>query len=402
MQISYTFAITYLIIVIVIWILLTSDISISDYNSTAITKTSPSNRNNTTTIHIYGGSVSYGVCNGCKPYAELLEDYLSENDIDSSTVEITNFAQSASGPDHWIHCGIGYADIIISEYRLNEKNKFVLDDWYQLAKNSSSHSMVLDLWTWLEPPGLYPTAKVANKHDLDVLQLDNFQDNWRELIPLYYNYTYDKIPERCYLASLERTNSDQQVIKDCRIAHSNSMQHGTQLYHYAIANQLTKHIKEVVFPQLKNKNAITKPEERRQGFCIGEWGPKLLYSEVWNASSSTIKDSSGFSVGSIISQRGDKVTLHSKTIDSQVTLVCPQPYQYARVGYISHTDVEESGTVKFNDITVKTRITESGYSAHIRIRKYTPRLTSPISIRVTHLESSAANIELTELVCQTV
>jgi len=32
--------------------------------------------------------------------------------------------------------------------------------------------------------------------------------------------------------------------------------------------------------------------------------------------------------------------------------------------------------------TTKTRITESGYSAHIRIRKYTPQLTSPISITV--------------------
>ena len=397
---SPTFIITYLLIVTAVWVLLTTDktAAISDYSNTAaITRSSQSN---IIVIHLYGGSISYGSCNGCKPFAKLLEDYLYENDIDSSTMEITNFAQPASGPDHWIHCGIGYADIIISEYRLNEKSKPVLEEWYQLAKNSSSHLVVLDLWTWLEPPGLYPSAKVAQEFGLDVLQLDNFPDTWRKFIPLYYNYTNDKIPDRCYVASLEKTMSDQQVIRDCRIAHSDSMQHGTQLYHYAIADQLAMHIKGVVSPQLHKNNTVSKSEEAtrgRQGFCIGEWGPKLLYSEAWNDSNS-IRNSSGFSVGSIVTQRSDKVTLYAKSTDAQVTLVCPPPYKYARVGYIGHTDLVESGTVKFNDITVKTVITESVYSAHIRIRKYTPQLTLPITVNVGHLESSAS-IELTELAC---
>lgn len=362
-----------------------------------------STNTNSTTIHIYGGSITYGVCNGCDRYSNILGDYLIENGIDDAL--ITNFAVSASGPEHWLHCGIEYADIIISEFRLNEQSQSILEEWYEVASNSSRHLIVLDLWTWAVPPYQYAHASsnAAMKFVQDesagasILYLDGFPNNWREFIPLYYNYTYEQIPLKCFLASLERGTDEEKVVQNCRNTVPGLMQHGTQLFHYAIAKQLAMHIKEVVVPRLLLAREVENINRQRSGICIGEWGGQHLFSSVWVTSA--MRNVSGFYIGSPLTGRSDKVTLHANSTDARLVLACPAPYKSAQVGYIAHTDFEESGTVKLNGIIVKTLISDPHLNAHTRIRKYSPKFASPLSVSVGHLES-LAYIELTELACQ--
>lgn len=392
------------------WIISTI-IIVSSLFYTIVEKTTQENRiiqlkqgfNSTTknviSIHIYGGSISRGACNGCERYSNVLQEFLIENGIDNAV--ISNYAIGGSGPEHFIHCGIDYADIIVSEYRMNEQSVEVLEQWYEVATKSSRHLIVLDLWTWLVPPStpwVFASSKAVDKftkEDISILQLDGFTDTWRELIPLYYDY--ESIPQSCYHASMERNGNERNEIQNCRKKYENDMQHGTQLYHYAIARQLSSHIQKVVLPRRHLEATREESSSSNNRVCIGEWGGKHLYSSDWYTST-IIRDNIGFSIGSPLAHRLDKVTLNTNNTNAQLNLECPAPYQTAYVGYIGHALEEESGIMKMNDIIVSTHISDRNLPTSARIRRMSPSVTSPLHISVESLKKGAY-IELTNIVC---
>jgi hypothetical protein len=53
---------------------------------------------------------------------------------------------------HWLLCGLEPADVIVSEFRINEGNVNNLEQWYSLARRYAQHIVILDLWSWLRPP----------------------------------------------------------------------------------------------------------------------------------------------------------------------------------------------------------------------------------------------------------
>ena len=100
---------------------------------------------NTINVHVYGGSITWGVYLDPKTrWGMLLQSMLQHYDDDVDVV-VSNFAIPAAGPEYWSLCGIGVADIIISEFRINEGDMGILRKWYELAISHCKNLVVLDV-----------------------------------------------------------------------------------------------------------------------------------------------------------------------------------------------------------------------------------------------------------------
>jgi len=83
----------------------------------AITAGEETSNRKSLSVHVYGGSVTVG--RGLKNrFSSLLQSMMEVYDH-NMTVVVSNFGIGGSGPDYWIQCGIGSADIVISDFRMN-------------------------------------------------------------------------------------------------------------------------------------------------------------------------------------------------------------------------------------------------------------------------------------------
>ena len=108
-------------------------------------------------VDIYGGSISYGggLHNSQNRFTDIIKEELKQ-------AEVQNKAIGGAGPQHWLHCGIKPADVIVSEFRINEGNQTVLEKWYMMTSKYAQHTVVLDVWSWLSPPHITGYAATEN------------------------------------------------------------------------------------------------------------------------------------------------------------------------------------------------------------------------------------------------
>jgi hypothetical protein len=97
-------------------------------------------------IDIYGSSITLGAGSGIADrYSSLIASAHPEWGI-------RNAARSASGVMNDLLCGVQRADVIVSEFRMNEADPTLLRQWYNMTASAAQHTVVLDLWSWLMPP----------------------------------------------------------------------------------------------------------------------------------------------------------------------------------------------------------------------------------------------------------
>ena len=366
------------------------------------------------TVHVYGGSITKGrglLIDG-HPFSSLLQSMMQEYNHTMNVV-VSNFGIPASGPQYWIECGIGFADIIISEFRINERSTQMLKSWYELAQSQSKHLVVLDLWSWLTPPSnstgkptiiALPTIVNTSFVSLDKTE----QDTWQDLIPSYFNYSeslgYGKvgeyIPQECYDSRYMRSENETWQMGRCRRKFANAMQHGTQVYHDQVAKTLYNHLVPSVITSIL-KDDGDHIDSTSSALCIGKWNLKkdVDYGKVgsWNT---TIVYNEGFSVNYAYEpsrKDASKITLNTNTTSSQLQLNCPPLYNTAKIGYMAHSDENESGIIVINGAQISTQL-EGENRPHIRIRQYSSSLTLPIKVSIKELPIGQY-IEFTGLVC---
>lgn len=243
------------------------------------------------TIQAFGGSVTAAAyLPDNETYTSRLVAKLWEGYKINATV-LNNGVPPASGPEHWAHCGIQYADIAISEFRLNEGNGQILRQWYDLLQLDSSvkHTVVLDLWSWLVPPQRLPSKCVSVLKNFGYMKGNNSKfslvdtadmdrNTWRSMIKDIF--VRDSIEPKCYESVFERNQTEQDIIKQCRRANANDMQHGPAKYHERVATLLADHIGRNVIPKLdaQDNGVDEKPIDDIRNrsdfdrFCFGNWG----------------------------------------------------------------------------------------------------------------------------------
>jgi len=367
----------------------------------------------TINVHVYGGSITTGLA-GLRDgrmtrYSALLENML-QHYVDNVDVVVANFGIAAAGPEYFNLCGIGVADIIISEFRINENSEIKLREWYKLAISHCTHLVVLDLWSWLTPPTGRKSATMAalpNVGNISSVSLDLMEwDTWQELVPMYFNYTgAQSIPQQCYDSIHQKSQNETSIIQLCRRRHANSMQHGTELYHEHVAKTMFAHLVDVgILHRLKEDTHVDHTEN--DTMCFSQWNlirnhgvsdGKVGY---WNQ---TIIHNKGFSIHNLHPSTVDggflgKITLNTNSTSAQLQLNCPPPYNItAKVGYIAHSDKEESSIIRINGSQMLTKL-ENENRPHIRIRQFSSSLTLPINVSVDELPIGQ-HIELTGLIC---
>ena len=96
------------------------------------------------TIHVYGGSIT-AMEDGRKSYVAVLAGLLPK-------AKILNLGMGGTGVAPHLLCGLSApADIIVSEYRINERDTRRLRKFYDMSRDYSAHTVILDLWSWLTP-----------------------------------------------------------------------------------------------------------------------------------------------------------------------------------------------------------------------------------------------------------
>lgn len=178
------------------------------------------------------------------------------------------------------------------------------------------------------------------------------------------------------------------------------MQHGTQVYHDQVAKTLYNHLVPSVITSIL-KDDGDHIDSTSSALCIGKWNLKkdVDYGKVgsWNT---TIVYNEGFSVNYAYEpfrKDASKITLNTNTTSSQLQLNCPPLYNTAKIGYMAHSDENESGIIVINGAQISTQL-EGENRPHIRIRQYSSSLTLPIKVSIKELPIGQY-IEFTGLVC---
>ena len=354
-------------------------------------------------VDFYGGSISNGsgLHNSRNRFTDIIGEELKQ-------VELQNKAIGGAGAQHWLHCGIQPVDVIVSEFRINERNTRVLEEWYMMTSKFAQHTVVLDLWSWLTPPHIISAAELA-LHNLkkkfphvnqtfSILSLSNRdKDVWREKVPGFFNYTdtHRPISEKCYANVLESDQEDAGLKRWCTRAHANEMQHGRESYHRDVSSSLAKHMKDHVLPFISLGETPSSETER---LCIGSWGWGA-FRDVDQFNETLIVGETTFQFSSPLSKRKDKLTLNTNSTSSTVRLDCPAPYNSMTLGHIVHSDLEESAIFEVNGKNISTH-DHLEERPHIRIRKYTEQsFKTPLDISISSLHPGAY-LELTDVVCK--
>jgi hypothetical protein len=371
-------------------------------------------------IDVYGGSITRGwsISGGTYGCAEdMFLRYSSVLQREMPEFEIGCSAVPASGVERMLLSGIEPADVIVSEFQINEKNGEQLRKWYQLAQQSSQHVVILDLWSWLDPPARSETNTVKSLRDLreslassnetfnddafSVLSLDKLalESEWQEqMVPLFFNFTGDDkpIPQECYDNALESNPTQQAILIECRGQNANNMQHGRAPYHAWIAENLLKHLRERVVHRLSRDLPLQRIKATHSSKRIGSWGISEDADNNWDT---VISSNHEFKFGYEISGRPDKISLHSNSLSASVVLDCPPSFKNITVGFVSHSELGESGVMTLNGVDVTTSLTGSWRSKKgIRIKTYSDSLIAPVNVGIKSLQRNAF-IEITDVVC---
>lgn len=335
---------------------------------------------------------------------KLWEDY-------KINATVRNNGIPASGPEHWNVCGIQYADIIVSEFRLNEHDYQILRKWYDLLQpdSISKHAVVLDLWSWLVPPGSpskcvkvlknfgYLNGNHSKFSVVDTTVID--RNTWRSMIKDIF--FWDDIEPKCYESVFERNETERKIIKQCRRERSNLMQHGPAKYHDHVATLLADHIGRNVIPKLDvqtdkvDENTIDENIDR---FCVGIWGGvKGDRALPWDTPG-IILNNTGFDLNCGPTNRTDKISLNTNaTFASNASLVlsCPEGYGNMTIGiYLKALKKDQATfTVNGNQMSSAGRI--------YNLRKYTTSFEElPLNISNIKLFSPTAYLEITDIACK--
>lgn len=367
------------------------------------------------TNHTYGGSVTaaeYLPDNETysnRLAAKLWEDY-------NINVTVHNNGIPASGPEHWNKCGIQYADIAISEFRLNEDNHQILRQWYDLLQQDSSakHVVVLDLWSWLVPPGR-PSKCVSVLKNFGYLNGNNSKfslvdtntmdrNTWRSMIKDIF--VRDDIGPKCYESVFERNQTEQEIIKQCRRDTPGSMQHGPAKYHDRVATLLADHIGKNVIPVLdvqtsKVNNKRTNETINHNNFdrvCVGIWGGmKGDRALPWDTPG-IILNNTGFHLNCDPTNRKDKISLNTNATfasNASLVLTCPDGYANMTIGIYTKTLKKDQATFTVNGNQM------SSAGKYHNLRKYTKSFAElPLNISNVKLASPTAYLEITDIACK--
>ena len=178
-------------------------------------------------------------------------------------------------------------------------------------------------------------------------------------------------------------------------------QHGQPPYHEHVANQLIRHIKEVVFPTMHNstnsepKEVVSLPVST----CIGEWG------EVGGNWDTSILENFGFQISSPFSGRVDKTTLNTNIVSSSVLLGCPVNHSLIQIGYVAHswknetvTMSVETGTPSNASKTVNTRLLLGKVPFALRLLRYTESFSAPVNVTLLN-KMPGAFLEIATVAC---
>lgn len=368
-------------------------------------------------IDFYGGSLTVG-----RDFKDYKARRFSTIVGQKLGITVANKGIPAAGPSPHFVCGIEPADIIISEFRINEKNAKVLDRWYKLAHENARHVIIFDLWSWLSPPPPRSTEAAATvkalmqqnppfpdvKISFSVLSLaEQDRYTWKSHVPTFFNYTIPNsltgatIPEECYQAfeSVKATRAQEATLKQCRQKYARAMQHGQEPYHQYVAGRLIEHMKEKVFPMLNLTNPSRggggKPkQEKATSLCIGEWG---ISQRKWDRS--VILNNTGFDISSPFSNRDDKTTLNTNSTSASLVLGCPPGYPFIQLGYVAHSFKNETAVMTVNKKTAISTQLEITPSFALRLLRYSGEKNSaPIHVSVSSINPGAF-LEIASAVC---
>jgi len=361
------------------------------------------------TIDFYGGSITYG--GGLKNLNDRYSDIIGK-ELDEFELQRNNKAIGGAGPGHWVQCGIQPVDVIVSEFRINEGRLGLLEEWYMTTSKFAQHTVVLDLWSWLTPPSannITATERALQNlkkkfphinQTFSILSLSNRdKDVWREKVPGLFNYTAGTddrpISEKCYANAVERGKEDPKLKELCIRAHANEMQHGREAYHRDVASSLAQHMKDHVLPIISPGGT---PSSESRKLCFGNWGMPVTYNDGFPGNVIVGETAFQFS-SSPLSKSTIKMTLNTNSTSSRVRLDCPTPYNSMTLGYIVHSDLEESVIFDVNGLNISTH-DHLERRPHIRIRKYTEQsFKTPLDVSLSSLHPGAY-LELTDVVCK--
>lgn len=392
-----------------------------------IRKRIPHDSQTALTLAVFGGSISRARnVPQNKSYSDLLADRFP-------SIQIINMAIPASGPRYYIECGTDSYDIIISEFRLNEGDPATLHTWYNHTRMCARHTIILELWSFLNPPLPSQSQTIISAQEGGFLDMKNSDSNatnsrfsvlslterdalsWRENLPNYFNYSATKnpIPSECYSSVWERNSSEESTMKFCRQHHANEMNHGMEPFHQNVADSLAKHLESVVLPLVSSQQYDDRFQQNwaRDRECYGSWGqiPFFMPGEVGDANTyfkpgevgdwrRVLIGESGFQFGpNPLSGRLDKSSLYTNSLNASLTLACPEQYPFLKFGFIAHSDERERAKFFANDVEVDTWL-RGDKRPGVRIRIISDATKSPLRIVPVEI-NSGAYIEVTNLFC---
>ena len=240
--------------------------------------------------------------------------------------EVKNLGVGAAGVRINFECSLEDADVIVSEYRLNEHNAIHLQEWYRALAKHAKIVVVLELWSWLMPPTpLTPSVTVSTippgDHRFSVLDLSNeVASKWfKQEHPFTARNMFNDsaVPEKCFAAAREDTAWAKMTMKYCRTNtasyYPGDIQHGRNAYMTFVAKRLEQHLAH------KEKRVKSTPwhEATRQRNLAAPLAGGML--------TRVVTQSRAFAFGSLWPTRPFKTTMHSNTIGAQVTFCTVEP-----------------------------------------------------------------------------
>lgn len=111
-------------------------------------------------ILVFGGSISRGH-GAIMGYAAQLEQLVACLGLNAT---VANLAIPATGVTPMLDCAPALgkrADVIISEFAVNEKNPTRLRSWYAVASQLAASTVDLELWSWAAWNNSYPSPAAA-------------------------------------------------------------------------------------------------------------------------------------------------------------------------------------------------------------------------------------------------
>lgn len=351
-------------------------------------------------IDIYGGSITFGhgPAHGFD-FVSLLKKW-------NPGWIINNKAIPATGVKIHQLCDIDYANVIVSEFRLNEHDVDSLKKWYKLLQKKSDQVVILELWSWTVPPKLEDSISIqslpfVNNFKIIDLSKKDYQKWMQQKFPYTTRnmYDYRSIPAKCY-DFISGINSENEIVfSNCVKEHANEMTHGTNSYHHHVAFELNKTLHTIPSAMLRNREQNTM--HRRNHLCFGSWGlngNQISFSGI----ETLLVKNNGFTLGCATHNK-EKVSLYSNKIGSNIVLKCSNEYKNIIVGYVGHSDTKESVLFSLSD-SYKIEYLRSNLSnlsvvdTKMRLETFSSKFKNGITITLIN-STINTNLEITRIIC---